>query len=88
MKIAVHVIGCVQVSEDSFQRRVTTWSFDSSQTIDEILKTTKMSDISLVNFSNIIEGAKNTEQKVQPDGADKPLAGQLNVIQAARTGKE
>ena len=29
----------------------------------------------LLNHIDRLEGAKNTEQQVQPDGADKPLAG-------------
>ena len=28
-----------------------------------------------LSFEDACEGAKNTEQQVQPDGADKPLAG-------------
>ena len=76
MKIAAHIIGCHQVSEDDFQRHIVSYVFDSSQTIDEIIAATGEKDISALNLSTVKEvsvGAKNTEQQVQPDGVS--LAG-------------
>lgn len=70
MKIAAHIIGCHQVSEDDFQRHIVSYVFDSSQTIDEIIAATGEKDLSALNLSTVKEisvGAKNTEQLVPPD---------------------
>ena len=55
MKIVAHIIGCIQVSEDDYQRTIKSWKFDSSVSIDEILQVTKMDDISRVNLSTLQE---------------------------------
>jgi len=54
-KIAAHIVGCVQVGPDDFQRKVVTYIFDSSQSIDEILSVTGQTDISSLNLSNALE---------------------------------
>lgn len=51
MKIAVYIIGSEQISPDDWQRYVKSYIFDSSQSIDEIMKITGVKDISFLNLS-------------------------------------
>jgi len=53
MKIAAHIVGCHQVSEDRYQTHIQTFLFDSSQTIDEIILATNEKDISCLNLSAV-----------------------------------
>ena len=57
MKISATIKGCVQTGQYTYQDTLQTFVFDSTATIDEILKTTRQDDISICNLAPVKEAA-------------------------------
>jgi hypothetical protein len=55
MKVAASIKGSYQIGIDEYQSYVKTFIFDSSQTIDEILATTKEHTVCALNLSDVME---------------------------------
>ena len=55
MKIAATIKGCRQTGEDTFQDTLTTYLFETTATIQEILDRCNTRDISSCNLSTVEE---------------------------------
>lgn len=57
MKISATIKGCVQTGQYTYQDTLQTFIFDSTATIDEILKATGENDISVCNLAPVKEAS-------------------------------
>jgi len=53
MKIAATIKGCIQTGPDTFQDTLTTYLFDTTATIQEILDICQVDNISACNLSTV-----------------------------------